>query len=35
MKLAFADSSNEMRVMIKLAAGGKFDSGMMDNITVS
>ena len=33
--LAFADSSNEMRVLIKLAAGGNFSSGMMDNVTVS
>ncbi len=33
--LAFADSSNEMRVLIKLAAGGNYSSGMMDNVTVS
>ena len=33
--LAFADSSNEVRVMIKMAAGGNFDSGMLDNVTVA
>lgn len=33
--LAFADSSNEVRVMIKMAAGGNYDSGMLDNVTVA
>jgi twitching motility protein PilU len=33
--LAYADSSNEVRMMIKLASGGNYDSGMLDNITVS
>jgi twitching motility protein PilU len=33
--LAYADSSNEVRMMIKLSSGGNYDSGMLDNITVS
>jgi twitching motility protein PilU len=33
--LAYADSSNEVRMMIKLASGNRYDSGLMDNITVS
>ncbi len=33
--LAFADSGNEVRVMIKMAAGGNYDSGMLDNVTVA
>jgi len=33
--LAYADSSNEVRMMIKLASGSNYESGMLDNITVS
>lgn len=32
--LAYADSSNEVRMMIKMATGGNFDSGRLDNVTV-
>lgn len=33
--LAYADSSNDVRMMIKMATGGRFDTGSMDNVTVA
>ncbi len=31
--LAFADSSNDVRMMIKLAEGANYDAGMLNNVT--
>lgn len=33
--LAYADSSNEVRMMIKLASNENYQSGMLDNVTLS
>ncbi|WP_458734335.1 PilT/PilU family type 4a pilus ATPase [Zobellella taiwanensis] len=32
--LAYADSPNDLRLMIKLQGGGGLDSGMLDNVTI-
>ncbi|MDX1270020.1 MAG: type IV pili twitching motility protein PilT, partial [Oceanisphaera sp.] len=32
--LAYADSPNDLRLMIKLQGGGGMDAGLLDNVTI-